>query len=178
MGVATPSFPRRINSLGASHTFAFSRQSQLLRLLPPVTGAVPATRIGMTHRTNSLWHATHQVRHFPPLNHHLAVDVAIVGGGVSGVTAALLFARAGRRVALIERDRLGSGETGYTTSHLTEAVDARYQNVVSRFGEERARLVAQASREAIDRIERFASELALDCGFERLPGYLYSERES
>jgi glycine/D-amino acid oxidase-like deaminating enzyme/nitrite reductase/ring-hydroxylating ferredoxin subunit len=132
----------------------------------------------MTNATKSLWHATHQVQHFAPLNHDLAVDVAIVGGGVSGVTAALLLARAGKRVALIERDRVGSGETGYTTSHLTEAVDGRYQDIVNRFGEPNARLVAQASREAIDIIERFTTELSLDCGFERLTGYLYTERES
>jgi glycine/D-amino acid oxidase-like deaminating enzyme/nitrite reductase/ring-hydroxylating ferredoxin subunit len=132
----------------------------------------------MASTTKSLWHATHQVRHFAPLNHDLAVDVAIVGGGVCGVTAALLLARAGRQVALIERDRIGSGETGYTTSHLTEAVDGRYQHIVSRFGEANARLVAVASRQAMDMIERFTTELSLESGFERLTGYLYTERES
>jgi glycine/D-amino acid oxidase-like deaminating enzyme/nitrite reductase/ring-hydroxylating ferredoxin subunit len=132
----------------------------------------------MTSATKSLWHATHQVRHFGPLNHDLAVDVAIVGGGVSGVTAAAVLTRAGKRVALIERDKIGSGETGYTTSHLTEAVDGRYQSIISRFGESAARLVAQASREAIDTIERCVNELSIDCGFERLTGYLYTERES
>jgi glycine/D-amino acid oxidase-like deaminating enzyme/nitrite reductase/ring-hydroxylating ferredoxin subunit len=132
----------------------------------------------MISATESLWHATHQARHFPSLSHNLSVDVAIVGGGVSGLTAALLLAGAGRRVAVLERDRIGSGETGYTTSHLTEAVDGRYQTIVKAFGEEAARLVAQSSREAIDTIEQFANELPLDCGFERMTGYLYTEREA
>ena len=58
----------------------------------------------MISATKSLWHATHQIRHFPPLNHDISVDVAIVGGGVSGLTAALLLAGAGRKVAVIERE--------------------------------------------------------------------------
>jgi len=132
----------------------------------------------MINATKSLWHATSQLRHFPPLNHNLSVDVAIVGGGVSGLTAAVLLAGTGRRVAVIERDRIGSGETGYTTSHLTEAIDGRYQRIVKGFGEKTARLVAQSSRDAFDIIERLASELTIDCGFERMTGYLYTEREA
>jgi glycine/D-amino acid oxidase-like deaminating enzyme/nitrite reductase/ring-hydroxylating ferredoxin subunit len=130
----------------------------------------------MTSPTESLWRATHQPGRFTPLTRSLDADVAIVGGGVTGLTAAVLLAREGRRVVLLERDVLGSGETGNTTSHLTEAVDARYQTLVKDYGEDGARLVARSSREAIDRIEAFVRESRQDCGFERVPGYLYTER--
>jgi glycine/D-amino acid oxidase-like deaminating enzyme/nitrite reductase/ring-hydroxylating ferredoxin subunit len=138
----------------------------------------PLNRGGaMATRTESLWRGTHPVGGFAPLPGNLSTDVAIVGGGISGLTAALILTRAGKRVALLERDRIGSGETGNTTSHLTEAVDRRYQRLHRDFGEEGARLVAQSSRDAIDWIEALVREAGIDCGFARVPGYLYTERE-
>ena len=132
----------------------------------------------MTSRTESLWRGTHTRGGFAPLTGDATCDVAIVGGGISGLTAAVILARAGKRVVLLERDGIGSGETGNTTSHLTEALDARYHTLIRDFGEECAQLAARSSREAIDWIESFIRETGIDCGFERVPGYLYTERES
>jgi glycine/D-amino acid oxidase-like deaminating enzyme/nitrite reductase/ring-hydroxylating ferredoxin subunit len=131
----------------------------------------------MTYRTESLWRATHQLRRFPSLNGDRETEIAIVGGGVSGLTAAVLLARIGKRVAVVERDYIGSGETGNTTAHLTEAVDARYQTIVKDFGEENARLVGASKRAAIDLIETLTKDGGHDCGFSRVAGYLYTERQ-
>ncbi|MEW5858486.1 MAG: FAD-binding oxidoreductase, partial [Cyanobacteriota bacterium] len=60
---------------------------------------------------------------YPQLASDITVDVAIVGGGITGLTAALLLKQAGLRVAVIEASQIGSGVTGYTTAHLTEAAD-------------------------------------------------------
>jgi glycine/D-amino acid oxidase-like deaminating enzyme/nitrite reductase/ring-hydroxylating ferredoxin subunit len=132
----------------------------------------------MASRTESLWRATHPLSGFAPLDRDLAVDVAIVGGGISGLTAATILSRAGKRVVVLERDTLGSGETGNTTGHLTCAVDARYQRLIRDFGEESARLVAQSSRDAIVWMESLIAAAGIDCGFSRVAGYLYTERES
>jgi glycine/D-amino acid oxidase-like deaminating enzyme/nitrite reductase/ring-hydroxylating ferredoxin subunit len=105
----------------------------------------------------------------------LMVDVAIVGGGVTGLTAAWLLKKAGRRVAVLEARELLSGTTGGTTAHLTQVVDTRYHELAARFGKEGARLVAESNGAAITLIERLVAELGADCGFERVPGYLYAE---
>jgi glycine/D-amino acid oxidase-like deaminating enzyme/nitrite reductase/ring-hydroxylating ferredoxin subunit len=125
----------------------------------------------------SLWRSTNQVGGYRPLEHSIERDVAIVGAGITGLTAALILARAGKRVAVLERDVAGSGETGSTTSHLTEAVDGRYQTLIRDFGEEGARLAAESNRDAIDWIETLVREAQIDCEFVRVPGYLYTERE-
>ena len=112
-----------------------------------------------------------------PLSGDLETDVAIVGAGMTGLTAAFHLAAAGLRVVVVERDRVGGGETGHTTAHLTEIVDTRYQELSSKFGADGARQVAESSRVAMVEIERLASSLRIACGFERLDGFLYTERQ-
>jgi glycine/D-amino acid oxidase-like deaminating enzyme/nitrite reductase/ring-hydroxylating ferredoxin subunit len=103
------------------------------------------------------------------------VDVAIIGGGITGITAARLLENSGRRVAVIESRRIGKGETEKTTAHLTEALDTRYHTLISRFGLEGARLAAEGQRTAIGTIAKFTDRLAIPCDFRRVPGFLFAE---
>ncbi len=121
----------------------------------------------------SLWRAGAPSAHFSaPIPDE--VDVAIVGGGITGITAAWLLARAGRSVAVFERERVGSGETMSTSAHLTCVTDLRLTHMVERFGRDAARAVWQGGAMAIDLIESAVSELGIECGFQRVPGYLCS----
>lgn len=124
--------------------------------------------------TPSLWTATTSapLRH-PALAANLDVDVAIVGGGITGLTAAHLLAKSGKRVVLLEARRLGSGVSSGSTVQLTEVIDTRYHQLASDFGNEGAALAARASRGAIEHIAAIATKA--DCGFVRRPGYLYTE---
>jgi glycine/D-amino acid oxidase-like deaminating enzyme/nitrite reductase/ring-hydroxylating ferredoxin subunit len=101
-----------------------------------------------------------------------------VGGGITGLSTALLLAEAGKRVALVERRRLGTGVTGATTAHVTEVIDTRYHELESKFGRQKAALVRTASREAIEMIAEISSACRHDCGFRRLSGYLFAEQEA
>src|SRR5919204_90277 len=126
----------------------------------------------------SLWLRTVADPGFPPLTGDTSVDVCVVGGGIAGVTAARLLQRLGKRVALLDQGRIGNGVTGYTTAHLTDALDTRWFELRKTFGNDGARLAAHSHRAAIDYIARTVDEEKLDCGFRHLPGYLYSEESS
>ncbi len=114
---------------------------------------------------------------FPQLTNNLQVDVAIVGGGITGLTAAWLLRRAGKTVAVLEGRELLSGVTGSTTAHLTQIVDTRYHQIEKDFGAEAAQIVAGSSLAAIQLIELIIRDLKIECGFRRLPGYLFAQNE-
>ncbi|MES2178312.1 MAG: FAD-dependent oxidoreductase [Gemmatimonadota bacterium] len=97
------------------------------------------------------------------------VDVVVIGGGITGLTAALLLKRQGKRVAVFERERIGSGETGNTSAHLTYVTDRSLRDMAKKFGENAARQVWNGGADAIDLIETHAA--GSSCGFHRVPGF-------
>ncbi len=122
------------------------------------------------------WSATQSLPEFSPLTAQqtIDVDVAVVGGGISGITATYLLHEAGLSTALFERDRLAGGDTSHTTAHLTAIIDTRPSDVLKRLGEDGARLVFEGGATAIDRIEAIARKIAFECEFRRVPGYLHA----
>ncbi len=125
----------------------------------------------------SLWTVTTLPRDFPSLSGHLDVDVAIIGGGLTGLTTAWLLKRAGKKVAVLEMHRILSGQTGQTTAHLTELLDTPYTTLARDFGEKGAHLAASSSRAAIEQIASLVETLGIDCGFTRAPAFRYAENE-
>lgn len=121
----------------------------------------------------SIWMATAEVPEFPPLAGDLKTDVCIIGAGIAGLTTAYLLSCAGRQVALIDALGIGAGETGRTTAHFFPP-DEWYVDVESGFGTDKARLVADSFAKAIDLVESIVHREHIDCGFERLDGYLFA----
>jgi glycine/D-amino acid oxidase-like deaminating enzyme/nitrite reductase/ring-hydroxylating ferredoxin subunit len=130
--------------------------------------------------TESLWAeaGTRPSRYQKLEQDDLSFDVAVLGGGITGVTTALLLKLAGKKVALLEARRIGSGVTSGTTGHLTEVLDTRYRELENRFGADGAALVAASSRAAIEQIAKLEEETEAGSGFRRVPGYLFSEDEN
>ena len=106
--------------------------------------------------TQPLWSRSSLPR-FPSLEADLHTQVAVIGGGITGLTTALLLAEAGKSVTLLENRHLAAGVSGRTTAHLTEALDTRYHELESKFGREGAALARASSREAIEKIASLAA---------------------
>lgn len=111
---------------------------------------------------------------FPSLSGPLVVDVAIVGGGIVGLSAARFLKNLGYTVAVIEALHVGKQTTGRSTAKVTSQHGIIYARLVERFGEEAARRYAEANEWAIGRIESLCREHGVDCDFERQPAYVYA----
>ncbi len=108
------------------------------------------------------------VARYPKLSSDLSTDVVVVGGGIAGTAAAYFLTQVGKRVALIEANHLGTGETGYTTAFLTSSVDTPFARLRERFGDAHARTVRALGEAAIARIEEVVTRERLACDLRRI----------
>lgn len=129
--------------------------------------------------TISLWESiTEDKRAYPKLDKDIQVDVAIIGGGITGVTTALHLVAAGKTVALMEANKIGSGTTGFSTGNLYVAVQPYYQHIVAKFNQDIAKKIAHSRQFAIDYIETNIKEKNIPCQFSRRPWFLFTSDES
>jgi glycine/D-amino acid oxidase-like deaminating enzyme/nitrite reductase/ring-hydroxylating ferredoxin subunit len=125
----------------------------------------------------SFWIETTAETDYPALSGEVSVDVAVVGAGITGITAAVLLKRAGKTVALLDSKRIVHGATGYTTAKVTAGHGASYSKIRKGFGEDGTRTYAQANEAALERIAQYVEEDRIDCEFERRTNYVYAESE-
>jgi glycine/D-amino acid oxidase-like deaminating enzyme/nitrite reductase/ring-hydroxylating ferredoxin subunit len=109
-----------------------------------------------------------------PLAESLEVDVCVVGAGVAGLSVAYELTLRGKVVAVIDRVDVASGETGRSTAQLGTALDTRYFDLERLHGAEGARIAAESHGAAISRIESIVTTEGIECGFQRLDGYLFA----
>jgi glycine/D-amino acid oxidase-like deaminating enzyme/nitrite reductase/ring-hydroxylating ferredoxin subunit len=126
--------------------------------------------------TSPYWTASTDAPEYAPLERDGTTEVVVVGGGVTGLTAAYLLAKSGRAVTLLDRSRCGSGDTGCTTAHLTMVTDTRLGDLDARFGRTHAQAVWDAGLAAIWQIDEIVRDERMDAGFAWVPGYLHAPR--
>lgn len=125
--------------------------------------------------THSIWQAGADDVAMPPLSGDLQTEVAIVGGGITGVLCAQLLHERGIPCVLLEARRIGLGTTGNSTGNLY-AMPGRHEGKLS--DDALAARVWQVRAAAVDRIEALVREGGLDCDFARRPWVLFSEKEA
>lgn len=130
-------------------------------------------------RQVSLWVATGGITDFPAVKDgvEVDVDVAVVGGGIAGLTAALALKRAGQTVAVLEAARVGTGVTGHTTGKVTSLHRLVYTELEGRHGADTAGTYGQANQGAVEHIARVVADEGIACDFRRVANYTYAESE-
>lgn len=128
----------------------------------------------LTDRTASLWmDTTADAPIHPPLTADATVDVAVVGGGILGITTALLCAQAGASVAVLEMDVVAGGVTGHTTAKVTPLHGSSYSELRSKHDAQVARAYASGNLAAMERVARLVESLGIDADLRRRPAMTY-----
>lgn len=122
----------------------------------------------------SLWVGTSTETNWPTLTEDIDVDVAVIGGGITGLSAAAMLKRRGVTVAVIEAGRIASGATGYTTAKVTSLHGIMYADLVEHAGKDQAQMYADANEAAIEEVAKLVDAFDIDCDFRRADAYSYT----
>ena len=124
----------------------------------------------------SPWGPPRRPRAAAALRSDIKADVVVIGGGITGVTAARLLAEDGASVVLLEAHRLASGATGNTTAKVSaHHGSGSYSTLVSKFGADAARIYGEENLAAVEFIGDRIGDEEIDCGWRRRTNYVYAD---
>ena len=125
----------------------------------------------------SYWNDSSSMPRYPPLDRNINVDVAVIGAGITGLTAAYLLKRAGLTVAVIDRARCGGVDSSLTTAHVTCVTDTALRTLVDSFGRDGAWAAWDAGLAAIEQIDRNIRREEIACEWAWVKGYKHASLE-
>jgi len=123
----------------------------------------------------SLWvRTTTDAPTFGALDHDIAVDVAVVGAGIAGLSAARMLVGTGASVAVVDAGPVCAGVTGYTTAKVTALHTLIYAKLRKDFGPERTAAYAAANLAALAAIADLVTADGIECDLEAAPAFTYT----
>ena len=129
-------------------------------------------------KSECCWTSTAPPTAYPYLKSRRSADVAVVGAGIVGLTAAYLLRQAGLSVAVLEARQVGRQVTGRSTAKITCQHSLIYRHLIDSFGLDLAQQYADANRTGSQQIERWIQDLGIDCDFEAKDAYAYTDNAS
>ncbi|WP_226581647.1 FAD-dependent oxidoreductase [Halobacillus litoralis] len=121
-----------------------------------------------------LWRENASLPSYEALKEDTATEVAVVGGGITGITTAYLLAKAGKKVTLLEADELLNGTTGHTSAKVTAQHGLIYHELMNHFGEEEASLYYQAQTDALETMQEWVEKYDISCEWVKEDAYLFA----
>jgi glycine/D-amino acid oxidase-like deaminating enzyme len=114
------------------------------------------------------WHTTVQMpddSNLTPIPEN--VDVAIIGGGYTGLSAARVLAKRGTKVVVLEAETMGWGASSRNGGMTLTGLKVAMQTVIKNYGRDLARELFQYSLDSVDTVEQIVKDENIDCGFAR-----------
>lgn len=127
-------------------------------------------------KAKSFWIDSTPETNFSKLENGLKIDVAVLGGGIAGLTTAIMLKEAGKSVAVIEAGRIVEDITATTTAKIS-AHAFFYSTMLDNLGKEKTQIFAEANLKSVESVSNLVSKYNIDCDFHRTPCYIYTEAE-
>lgn len=108
-------------------------------------------------------------KRFPKLEEDISTDIAIVGGGIAGISSAYYLQEAGYNAVVIEQDEIGSGASGASSGMLYYGSGTEFLEAIELYGYEKAKLLWNETRETMQAIDMLVEKNNIECGY-RKPG--------
>lgn len=121
----------------------------------------------------SLWRYTLGKGNFPELKENIQTDILVIGGGLAGLLCAYFLHTDGADVTLVESGKICGGISGNTTAKITSQHGAVYNDLINRFGVQKAKLYLEANEMALAEYRRMCRHI--DCDFEEKSAYVYAK---
>lgn len=125
---------------------------------------------------HSIWQKDRdQIREFRTLDKHIEVDVCVIGGGITGLSTAYYLSKEGKKVAVLEKDRICSKTSGGTTGKITSQHHLFYKYLIDSQSKEFAKKYWKANEDAIENIENIIKTEKMDCDFKRKSAFVFTK---
>ena len=126
---------------------------------------------------NSFWILTSQGASYPTLDKDIDTDCLIVGAGLTGLHTAYMLSDIGKKIVVLESDKVGYGSSGRNTGKITSSHGLIYDSISKKYGDEKSRLYYEANEDGLKLIKNIIKKNNIDCNFEELPNYIFTEND-
>ncbi len=110
------------------------------------------------------------------LKENLDTEVAIIGGGITGVSAAYHLSKLGIPFVLLEKDKISHGSSGRSAGGLVPGTELDFYQALETYGKQKAVGIWKFTKNAIKDIERTVKLEKIDCGFEHCDAFYFSKK--
>lgn len=123
---------------------------------------------------SSIWHQSVRRIRRPPLSKNIKTEIAVIGGGLTGILTASLLTAEGKQVTVLDASSIGSGQTGRTTAKVTSQHGDIYHKLEKTLGADTAGQYAEANQKAISSYRQLIRKRGIQCDWEDTDACLYS----
>ncbi len=115
-------------------------------------------------------------KNYPKLQKEIQTEVAIIGGGLTGLTTAYYLSKAGKQVVVLEKDKICNHTSGNTTAKITSQHGLFYNYLLQSVGRKEAKQYLEANEQAIKNIAKIIEEENIACDFEWQDAYVFTQK--
>lgn len=124
--------------------------------------------------TQSIWNSFTNIEEYPSLSENITTNVAIIGGGITGISVSKLLGNRGISNVVLESKKVGENTTSQSTGNLYSIIDSNLSSLAAKYNLETVRKVTNSRSQALEQMAHWINTHHIDCDFKRVPMFLYS----